>query len=217
MPGSDLRRRSRNGETSSRNRAVTAGSTPASIGAAQTRRNALRLPSSPGVAQSRIAQSSVSSFSTGVPVRATRAALGIRAQRAGGRRAGVLDVLGLVGDDQVPGDRRPGPRASTPHGAVGREHERRGRPDRGRRGRGADPWNRRTGSPGANRSISASQLPSSEAGQTTRVGPEPPRVPARCRASAIRVTVLPRPMSSARQAPSPSEVSWSSQVRPWRW
>ena len=87
-----------------RNRAVTAGSTPASIGAAQIRRKALRLPSSPGVAQSRIAHSSVSSFSTGVPVRATRAARRDRAQRAGGRRAGVLDVLGLVGDDQVPGD-----------------------------------------------------------------------------------------------------------------
>ena len=33
----------------------------------------MRLPSSPGIAQSRIAHSSVRSFSTGVPVSATRA------------------------------------------------------------------------------------------------------------------------------------------------
>ena len=33
------------------------------------------------------------------------------------------------------------------------------------------PWNRRTSTPGAKRRTSASQLPSSEAGQTTRVGP----------------------------------------------
>ena len=43
-------------------------------------------------------------------------------------------------------------------------------PDRSARSR-AWPWNRRTARPGANRWISASQLPSSEAGQTTRVGP----------------------------------------------
>ena len=50
---------------------------PASIGAAHTLRKALRLPRSPGIAQSRIAHSSVRLFSTGVPVSATRAALGI--------------------------------------------------------------------------------------------------------------------------------------------
>jgi hypothetical protein len=39
-----------------------AGSTPDSIGAAHALRNAFRLPSSPGVAQSRIAHSSVRLF-----------------------------------------------------------------------------------------------------------------------------------------------------------
>ena len=70
------------------------------------------------------------------------------------------------------------------------------------------PWKRRTGTPGANRVISRCQLPSSEAGQTTRVG----SLRARCRCRAIRVIVLPSPMSSARQPPRPSEVIRSSQA-----
>ena len=73
MPGSDLRRRSRNGSTSCANWRALAGSSPDSIGAAQTLRNASSEPSRPGVVQSRIAQSSVRWFSTGVPVSATRA------------------------------------------------------------------------------------------------------------------------------------------------
>ena len=71
-------RRSRNGPIRSANCRVFASCTPASIGEAQTRRNACRLPSSPGITQSRIAQSSVRLFSIGVPVRATRTVLGIR-------------------------------------------------------------------------------------------------------------------------------------------
>ena len=83
MPGSDLRRRSTNGLISSVNCRVTAGSTPASTWAAHRLRNASRLPSSPGVAQSRIAHSSVRLFSTGVPVIAIRAPCGIeRSARA---------------------------------------------------------------------------------------------------------------------------------------
>ncbi len=77
MPGSDLRRRSRNGPIRSANCLAFVGSRPDSIGAPHTRRNACRLPSNPGIAQSRIDHSSVRSFSTGVPVRATRARLGI--------------------------------------------------------------------------------------------------------------------------------------------
>ena len=77
MPGSDLRRRSRNGPIRSANCRVLVSCTPASIGEAQTRRNACRLPSSPGITQSRIAHSSVRLFSIGVPVSATRTGLGI--------------------------------------------------------------------------------------------------------------------------------------------
>ena len=50
-----------------------------------------------------------------------------------------------------------------------------------------------------------------------RAGPAPGAASSRCRCRAISVMVLPRPMSSARQQPRPSEVSWSSQVRPRRW
>ena len=145
---------------------------------AHTLRKALRLPSSPGVAQSRIAHSSVRLFSTGVPVSATRAALGIGAQRPGGRGAGVLDVLGLVGDDQVP--RRPRrARGVVAHRAVRREHEPRRRAPR-RASSARPPWKRRTGTPGANRSISASQLPSRLPGRpraSARARAEPPSVP----------------------------------------
>ena len=178
--GSDLRRRSRNGPIRSANcRALVGSCTPDSMGAAQTLRKALRLPSRPGIAQSRIAQSSVRLFSTGVPVRATRAGAGDRAQGAGRGGAGVLHVLRLVGDDQAPRDlAQPRSRASrVVAGAACRTSSARS-PGRCRaaraRGRPASAGRRGSGAPacpGANRSISASQLPSSEAGQTTSVGP----------------------------------------------
>ena len=63
--------------------------------------------------------------------------------------------------------------------------------------------------PGAKRSISAAQLASSEAGATSRQGGSL-RSPAcrRCTSSSASTwSVLPSPMSSARQAPSPSPVS----------
>ena len=121
------------------------------------------------MAQSRMAQSSVRLFSTGVPVSATRHRDGDRAQVAGGRGGGVLDVLRLVGHDQVP-RRRLQRLVVAAHRAVGREHEA-VRPTAARRSRRERPWKRRTATPGANRWISASQLPIRLAGQTTRVGP----------------------------------------------
>ena len=175
MPGSDLRRRSRNGPIRSANCRVFASCTPASIGEAQTRRKAWRLPSSPGITQSRIAQSSVRLFSIGVPVSATRHRARDRAQRLGRRGAGVLDVLGLVGDHEVPGDLGE-LGVADPHGAVRRQHEppasARSSDTAACRGTGAP---RR---PGANRASSCSQLPSRLAGQTTSVGPAWPALDA---------------------------------------
>ena len=49
-------------------------------------------------------------------------AAGDRAERAGSRRAGVLDVLGLVGDDEVPRHGRQD-LGVDPHRAVGGQHE----------------------------------------------------------------------------------------------
>ncbi len=54
------------------------------------------------------------------------------AQRAGGRGAGVLDVLGLVGDHEVPRHGGEGG-AVAPHGAVRRQHEPLGEVERPRR------------------------------------------------------------------------------------
>ncbi|MBB4795158.1 hypothetical protein BJY54_005770 [Streptomyces nodosus] len=67
---------------------------------------------------------------------------------------------------------------------------------------------------GAKRWISRSQFPSSEAGRTTRVAPAVASSSWRRRWRAIRVTVLPNPMSSARHTPRPSEVIRCSQFKP---
>ena len=169
----------------------------------------------PGVAQSRIDHSSVSSFSTGVPVSATRAADGIvRSSRAVAER-GFLTCWASSATTRshaTPASVA----ASTPHRAVGGEHERRaGRraPARSRR----QPWKRRTGTPGGEPLDLRLPVAEQRGGADDEGRAGAAAAAGRCRASAIRVTVLPRPMSSARQAPSPSEVSWSSQVRPWRW
>ena len=106
------------------------------------------------------------------------------------RGAGVLDVLGLVGDHQAPARRAASVARVAPQ--VPYVVSTKPRRSHGRsRSRPLAPWKRRTATPGANRRISASQLPSSEAGQTTSVGPG--RRVARCRCSAIRVTSCPGP------------------------
>ena len=102
-----------------------------------------------------------------------------------------------------------------PHRAVRGEHElavRRGRP-----GCAPAPWKRRTGVPGANRL----DLPLPVAQQGRRAddegGPGGGASVCRCRCRAMSVMVLPRPMSSARQPPRPSEVIRASQPRPRSW
>ena len=89
------------------------------------------------------------------------------AQVAGGRGGGVLDVLRLVGDDEVPRDRRRGLRGRAAWCRRSSARSRRRGPPRSR----PVPWKRRTATPGANRWISFSQLPIRLAGQTTSVGP----------------------------------------------
>ena len=122
MPGSDLRRRSRNGPIRPANCRALVGSRPDSIGPAQTLRNAWRLPSSPGVAQSRIAQSSVRLFSTGVPVSATRAADGtVRRARAVAERA-FLTCCASSATTSPHGTAASAPGVA-PDGAVGGEDE----------------------------------------------------------------------------------------------
>ncbi len=73
-------------------------------------------------------------------------------------------------------------------------------------------------SPGAKRSISDAQLASSDAGATSRLGCRPaPFWRFRTSSSASTWMVLPRPMSSARQAPRPSFASRYSQRTPTCW
>ncbi len=213
MPGSDFLRRSRNGRTSAASRATAASLPPSSscwcsTGRAWRARKAVSGPSSPGVVQSSSAHSSERLFSTGVPVSATRAGAGIV------RRAFAVAELGFLTccassattmPQGCPASREALARivpyvvSTNPPASPSRL-----RPP---------PWKRRTGTPGANFSISRCQLPNSDAGHTTSVGSGR----SRCRCSAIRVTVLPRPMSSARQPPRPSEVIRSSQARPRAW
>ena len=94
------------------------------------------------------------------------------AEVAGGRGRGVLDVLRLVGDDQVPRDGRQGPASDWCRAASCRRWSARTR-HRGscRASEREVPWKRRTATPGANRRISVSQLPIRLAGHTTSVGP----------------------------------------------
>ena len=148
MPGSDLRRRSRNGPISSWNCARLAGSTRRTRSARPTpcgTRCGCR--AGPGVAQSRIAHSSVRLFSTGVPVSATRARLGIdRSARAVEERA----FLTCWASSATTRSQRASASAAcvAPHRAVGGEHEARGRhrpASAGRRGSGGPARPARTG------------------------------------------------------------------------
>ena len=74
-------------------------------------------------------------------------------------------------------------------------------------------------SDGENRSSSAFQLASSEAGTTRRLGfdrlgSRASRWNFRCRRSPMACTVFPSPMSSARHAPKPRPVTSLSQLTP---
>ena len=80
------------------------------------------------------------------------------------------------------------------------------------------PWWRRTSRDGAKRSSSRSQLPTTDIGQTSRVGRlSSGAICRRWSRNAIVWIVLPRPMSSARQPPSPSRASPAIQVSPRSW
>ena len=123
---------------------------------------------------SMIAHSSSSRFSIGVPVIASVRRAGEPAQRAGALRRRVLDVLRLVEQEPVPGDRRE--RVDVAGGDVVRGDRRR-RCARGDAASSAPlsrspPWWRCTRSDGANRSISRAHCATTLIGQTTSVGPK---------------------------------------------
>ena len=131
-------------------------------------------PSSPGLRNCMIDHSSLSRFSTGVPVSATRRPAPSCADGLGLRGAGVLDLLGLVEHEPAPGDRGElvevaGEPASTSSGRRrGRRPARRTAASSSCR---AGPWWTSTPSAGAKRASSRSQLPSTDTGHTTSVGP----------------------------------------------
>ena len=70
-----------------------------------------------------------------------------------------------------------------------------------------------TRSPGVKRAASRCQLPSTDTGHTTSVGPST----GSARTVASSCAVLPNPMSSARQAPRPSRPRNDSQATPRSW
>ena len=165
------------GRSGRRTVAPWSGSRPDSIGPAHTLRKALRLPSRPGIAQSRIDHSSVRSFSTGVPVSATRAALGmVRSARA----AADCEFLTCWASSAT--TRSHGTSASAPRRCASCRRSSARTPLTAGRGRAsAAVAVAAHGHPQARSEppISASQLPSSEAGQTTSVGgPRSSRHPA---------------------------------------
>ncbi len=166
MPGSDLRRRSRNGPIRSANWRVLVSCTPASIGLAHTRRNAWRLPSSPGITQSSTDHSSVRLFSIGVPVSATRTSLGtLRSALAVPERAFFTCWASSATTMSQPTCAsaswltRMVPYVVSTNPLSSPSSVR------------PSPWKRRVSTPGANLRTSASQLPIRLAGQTTSTGP----------------------------------------------
>ena len=162
----------------------------------------------PGTAQSRIDQSSVRSFSTGVPVSATRAVLGmVRSARAAADR----EFLMCWASSATTRSHDTSPRSGgvVAHRAVGREHEAAGDAVEVARAAVVAAYGDARGE--------ATDLGLPVAEQRRRADDEGRARPPRCRWSAISVIVLPSPMSSARQAPRPSAVSSASQVSPWRW
>ena len=122
---------------------------------------------------SMIDHSSDSRFSTGVPVSAIRVAAGRARDRPGLLGGVVLDVLRLVADHPGPGQRAQ--RGLVPGGdaVAGDDQVRLGQ------GRGSDspssrsaPWCTWTRRSGVNRAASRCQLPTSDIGHTSRVGPD---------------------------------------------
>ena len=79
------------------------------------------------------------------------------------------------------------------------------------------PWCRQVARVGAKRLASRCQLPTTDVGATTRVGPSSRSAARSCSTAASTWTVLPSPMSSARQAPKPSRSRYASQEKPRTW
>ena len=71
-----------------------------------------------------------------------------------------------------------------------------------------------TGTSGANRANSSAQLNTSEAGQATSTGPPSCPESRKLFTRAIICSVLPRPISSARMPPKPSEARRVSHWKP---
>ena len=169
MPGSDFLRRRRKGRTRRASRSTASSSSPFSTARACRARKDFSGPSRPGVVQSSSAHSSERLFSTGVPVSATRAGVGIV------RSAFAVAEYGFLTCCASSATTMPQVRARPASAAVDRIVPyvvRTKPPSRSSRLR-SGPWKRRTGTPGAKRVISRCQLPSREAGQTTRVGSRP--------------------------------------------
>jgi len=202
-------RRRTNGPVARRSSSVASASLSRSMGRAKRSRNERAEPSSPGLSTCMIDHSSLSRFSTGVPVRA------IRRRARSCPTALVCAAPGFLICWASSSTSRPqSTAASSVTSRVTSEYvvSTTSWPSSAALSRPA-PWWVWTPSEGANRASSRSQLPRTDTGHTTSVEPST--------GSASRVAmscaVLPRPMSSARQAPRPSRPRNASQPVPRCW
>ncbi len=137
--------------------------------------------------------------------------------RLGGRR--VLDVLRLVEREVLPvhlREERPvavGERVGRDEEVDVRERAARNASPLARSG----PWWTATLSVGAKRAASETQFSATDVGQTRSDGPIASPASRAARSVARNWTVLPSPMSSARQAPSPRVRRNRSQATPRTW
>jgi hypothetical protein len=135
---------------------------------------------------------------------------------ARGFGSGVLDGLGFVEDDVIE-EGLLEQQGVAAQGAVGGEHDVVALPGCGV---AATSWPTcsSTSRRGAKRAASSFQLKTRERGTTTSAGGAPgSRRRQRDTRCASTCTVLPRPMSSARQPPKPKSSRKRSQPRPSRW
>ena len=169
----------------------------------------------PGLANSRIDHRSARRFSTGVPVTAIRVPAGMERIAVACLVAAFLIACAssTTTRRQVILRSSAASRAASAYVVITSRCRRRPRLNCLPRARSA-PWWTCTRSCGVKRAASRCQLPTSDIGQTSRLGGPPLCSYA---SSASSCTVLPRPMSSASTPPRPARCRKSSQARPRSW
>ena len=212
---SRLRRRSMNGPTIEASRRARSWSPP-TMSSSNFSLKRMYDPRNPGITKSKMLQISLRRFSIGVPVRANRWRA---SRRLMARAVSVPWFLMYCASSRVQQYRRLADHSAASMRARSYEVTYTSMPLLARavmRSR-LEPTTGSTHKSGANRSNSAAQLYTSDAGHTMRLGPMLRALSRRLSRNAISCSVLPRPISSARMPPNSMSASVESQRNPSSW